>query len=290
MEITQEFRQKVSKALLEKRSLFGGTDGEFAKSYGFSGPIFSRIKKGETERILSDTLWLQIGRKLEVSLKKYTWNTVRTAIYSAIEEMLLECQVKQSSFILAEDCGIGKTHSAKHIANRMHNTFYVDCSQAKTKQLLVRTIAKTVGLDSTGRYIDVKENLKYYINQLETPVIILDEFGDLEYSSFLEIKELWNGTECGWLAMGAQGLRAKMDNGILRQKVGFHEIFDRFSSGYVELIPTDPAQNKQYFQELLTQVATANCANKSAIPSIVKRCLDKGQKLRTLNTLLKFTQ
>ncbi|WP_318546324.1 hypothetical protein [Flavobacterium columnare] len=37
----------------------------------------------------------------------------------------------------------------------LKNCFYVDASQAKTKQLFIRLIAKTIGLDNTGKYADV---------------------------------------------------------------------------------------------------------------------------------------
>ncbi|MGQ3647375.1 AAA family ATPase, partial [Ornithobacterium rhinotracheale] len=90
------------------------------------------------------------------------------------------------------------------------NAFYIDCSQAKTKQLFIRLLAKTIGVDSTGRYADVKNTLKTYLAYLEKPLIVLDEAGDLDYTAFLELKELWNATQghCGWYMIGADGLRA----------------------------------------------------------------------------------
>ncbi len=44
-----------------------------------------------------------------------------------------------------------------------------------------------------------------------TPLVVLDEAGDLQYEAFLELKALWNATEmcCGWYMMGADGLRRR---------------------------------------------------------------------------------
>ena len=115
--------------------------------------------------------------------------------------------------ILVDDCGIGKTFCSKHIVRKMRNAFYVDCSQAKTKISFVKLLARTLGVDDNGKHTEVKDNIKYALSVLESPLIVLDEAGDLEYSTMLIIKELWNSAEgnAGWYMMGADGLKAKMD-------------------------------------------------------------------------------
>jgi len=211
MNLTNEFKQKVVTALLEARENYGGSDSDYAKSKGIKPAIYSRIKNGETERILSDTVWITLGRELQVKVYEDKWKVARTSVYNEIEDNLRFCKELSKSMVLVDDCGIGKTYCTKHIIRKMKNTFYVDCSQAKTKQQFVRLLAKTVGIDNTGKYVDVKANLKYYLTTLELPLIVLDEAGDLEYTAFLELKELWNGTDgvCGWYMIGADGLRDK---------------------------------------------------------------------------------
>lgn len=289
--ITSEYKNSVRTALLDRRPNFGGTNAQFAKIYGISGAIYSRLQNGETERIISDSQWIQIGRELEVNARKSNWKVVRTKVYTEIEDSIKFCQIHSNSMVLVDDCGIGKTFSAKNIVKTLTNAFYIDCSQAKSKQQFVKLLAKTIGLDNKGKYIDVKSNLKYYLNQLERPVIILDEAGDLEYTAFLELKEFWNATDgfCGWFMMGADGLKAKIEKGINSKKVGFAEIFSRFSDEYIKLTPISIDKKKAFRQELLHQVAKANHTGTIPVENLVKQCLDKNTTLRHLDTLIKIS-
>lgn len=290
MIISNEFKSKVRTAILDKRKNYGGSDTDYAKTLGLKPSIYSRIKKGETERILSDTHWITIGRELDVKLFENKWKVARTSVYNQIESSLTFCKELSKSMIMAEDCGIGKTFCTRHIVRNMKNAFYVDCSQGKTKQQFIRLLAKTVGVDNKGRYVDVKGNLKYYINLLEKPLIVLDEAGDLDYNAFLELKELWNGTDgsCGWFMIGADGLRAKINRGINNKKVGYAEIFSRFSDEYVQIVPSGTVDRKNFYSNLIGAVASANANDQKKVNVLVKRCLDKEATLRYLETLIKM--
>jgi DNA transposition AAA+ family ATPase len=136
----------------------------------------------------------------------------------------------------------------------------VDCSQVKSKQKLVRYIAKEFGVGGTGRYSDVYENLVFYLKTLPTPLIILDEAGDLDYSAFLEIKALWNATElaCGWYMMGADGLKEKIRRAIDGKKVGYTEIFSRFGKRYGKVVPTAREDGETMLQASAAMIIKAN--------------------------------
>lgn len=290
MNLTNEFRQKVRLALIEARQNYGGSDSDFSKSKGIKPSIYSRLKNGEMERILSDTAWISLGRELQVTVFEDNWRVARTAVYSEIEDNLNFCAALSKSMVLVDDCGIGKTFCTKHIIKKMRNTFYIDCSQAKSKQHFVRLLAKTLGIDNQGRYMDVKANLKYYITTLEKPLIILDEAGDLEYNAFLELKELWNGTDgaCGWYMIGADGLRVKIQKGISNKKVGFAEIFSRFSDEYVKLVPNGKLDRTIFYTQLISDVANANLEDRTKTKILVNKCITKDTTLRYLETLIKI--
>lgn len=291
MELTKLYREKVRVAVLDASTNYGGSDSSYAKTLGLQPSVYSRLKNGETERLISDTKWLTWGRELNVSLKANKWNVVRTEVYNQIENNLQFCQSMSKSMILADDCGIGKTFCARNISRSMKNAFYFDCSQAKTKQQFIRLLAKAVGVENTGKYVDVKMNLKYCLNSvLTTPLVILDEAGDLEYTAFLELKELWNATEnqCAWYLMGADGLRAKIKKGIRNEKVGYAEIFDRFSGDFVKLTPIGKEDRTLFYQQLIGDVANANATDKNTVNRLVNKCLKKTRSLRHLDTLIKL--
>jgi hypothetical protein len=290
MNLSSEFKNKVREAMLRHRENYGGTDSDYAKTMGIKPAILSRLKKGETERLLSDTIWITIGRELDVRIHDSSWNVARTSVYTQIEDSLQFCKEYIKSMILVDDCGIGKTFCARHIIRSMKNAFYLDCSQCKTKQQFIRQLARNIGVDNKGRYVDVKANLKYYINLLEKPVIVLDEAGDLDYNAFLELKELWNGTDgsCGWYMIGADGLRNKIKRGIENKKVGYAEIFSRFSDEYITLVPASLEDKKQFYSNLIGTVASANITDKGKTKELVRKCLHKEATLRYLETLIKI--
>jgi DNA transposition AAA+ family ATPase len=298
LQITKEFKTKVLDALLLARNNYDGSDSAFAKTWSINNSVYSRLKNNEpTEGLLKDTQWLSIGRELGITTDDRKWNMARTEVFEMIQEDVQFCAKYSKAKICVDDCGIGKTFSAKYLSRNLKNCFYVDASQAKSKQLFVRLIAKTIGVDSTGKYTEVKANLKYYIKMLPTPIIIIDEAGDLEYMAYLELKELWNATEgtCGWYLMGADGLRDKITRGIRNKKVGFRELFSRYSDKYTTVVPLDRNEKKQWYRKLITDVIGANLADKAMLAKIVNKCLTEDEEgnlggLRRAESLLILNQ
>ncbi len=271
-----DFRKKVADALISQRQNFDGTDQQFAIQYGINGSVFSQIKNGkDLNGLLREAQWLSLGNTLGVGMRERNWKTARTDVFNAIEEDVLFCQGYSKSLMFVDDCGIGKTHAAKHLSRTLKNCFYVDGTQAKTKQQFVRLIARTVGADDKGRFVDVKANLKYVLRILPNPIIIIDEAGAPDYDALMEIMEFWNATEgfCGWYLIGADGLRAKIERGIAGKKVGFAELFSRFNERYRSIVPSERNEKINFIKKLITDVLTPNIARKGDIPSIVKKCL-----------------
>jgi len=272
--LTNDFKAKVIHAIMDQRERYDGSDAQFAKSLGISKSIFSRLKKGETMGIMRSTQWLMLGRDFDITLENRRWHVARTEVFNIIEEDILFCKAHAKARICVDDCGIGKTFTAKYLARQLRNCFYVDASQAKTKQQFIRLIARTMGAESRVTYFEVKESLKFHIKTLTDPIIIIDEAGDLEYQAFLELKELWNATEhsCGWYLMGADGLRAKIDRGISNKRVGFAEIFSRYSEKYTTIVPKEKSQRNLFYRRLITDTLKANNCPAEEINQIVKRC------------------
>lgn len=275
LQITQQFKQDIISSLLIARKNFTGSDNAFAKQWSINYSVYSRLKNGETEGLLKETQWLNLGRELDISLSERKWNMARTDVFNLIERDIDFCQQYAKAKICVDDCGIGKTYSAKYLARNRKNCFYVDASQAKTAQLFIKLIAKTIGVDQNGRYAEVKANIKYYLKMLPQPMVIIDEGGDLHYQAMLELKELWNATEnaCGWYMIGAEGLRSKIDKGIRSKVVGYREIFSRYSERYTTTVPTDRQERIGFYKKLIHDVLSVNMNDKSSISKILTRCL-----------------
>jgi DNA transposition AAA+ family ATPase len=258
--ITKDLKNRVLEAIANNRPNFK-SDAQQARALGINSAQLSRINKGELEGVLSEAKWITIARKLGVNINNIrNWTTVKTEVFTHIYTQLKTCQKHSLSGLLCDVADIGKSHTAKHYCKENKNAVYIDCSQVKTKQLLVRKIAQEFGVNHTGRYADVYGDLVYYINVIDCPLVVLDEFGDLKYDAFLECKALWNATEfsCGWYAIGADGLKVKMKNNLGKQKVGYTEMFSRLGSRYQKISKDGKEDFESFKKKLFASIAKAN--------------------------------
>lgn len=268
--ITSDYKQKVIVAIKDNRENYP-SDAKHATSLGISSAIYSRIKNGEIDKVLSDTEWLTIGRKLDVSFSnEKKWKVAETPTYLFIKTQLEECQKKSICSLLCDKADIGKTFTAKQYVKEHKNAIYIDCSQVKSKIRLIRKIATEFGISDKGRYEDVYSNIAYYLKSAQGFLIILDEAGDLEYSAFLELKALWNATEgfVGWYMMGADALRWKIDKNLRNYKVGYEELFSRYGSRYQRVTPEGAEARKGFINAQIAAVAKANSSN-CDIPALI---------------------
>ncbi len=259
------------------------SDAKHAVVLGINTAQYSRIKANELEKVISEAKWISIARMLNVQLSEARlWNTVSTKTFTYITSQLEVCQSRSISGIFCDRAGIGKTHAAKYYADNNQNAVYIDCSLVKSRQKLIRKIAREFGVDHTGKYSDVFEDLVYYLQSIPTPLIILDEAGDLDYTAFLELKALWNALEylCGWYMMGADGLEQKINRQKDLKKVGYAEIFDRYGNGFKKVTPTSPEDLKEFN---LQQIALVSKGNNSTIPpnQMYAKTLGSLRKVRT---------
>ena len=258
--ITKEIKQKITAAIAAARANYP-SDAKHAASLGITTSVYSAVKNGQTERVLSNANWISIARKLGVSLRgEMEWKTGRTATFEFIMAQLELCQSSSLSGILCDMPNIGKTYTARYYVKTHANAVYIDCSQVKTKLKLVRKIAEEFGVDSKGRYADVYDDLVYYLRGIDTPLIILDEAGDLSYEAFLELKALWNATErcCAWYMMGADGLKEKINRSIECKKVGYTEMLSRYGDRYSKVTPDDGKERQRFLMEQAQVVARVN--------------------------------
>jgi len=121
MKLSIDFKNKVREAILSDRENYGGSDADYAKRLNLKGAILSRLKKGEVEKLISDTQWLVIAHQLGVQVNDNGWKVARTQVYTEIEDNLLYCKTYSKSMILVDDCGIGKTFCARHIVKQQKN-------------------------------------------------------------------------------------------------------------------------------------------------------------------------
>ena len=284
MEITIQIKTRIIAAIKENRDNYP-SDNKHAAALGISASVYNAIKKGQADRQMSETNWICIARRLNVALNdEAAWHVAETDTFKYITGQLELCQQSGISSILCDRPNIGKTFTAKIYVQTHKNAVYVDCSQVKTKQRLIRYIAKEFGINTNGRYCDVYDDLTFYLKTLSNPIIILDEAGDLDYTAFLELKALWNATDrcCGWYMMGADGLRALIKRRIAAEKVGYTEMFSRYGEKYNAVTPDDEKLRVEFLKKQAAQVVMVNAPG-ADVMAIVNRT---GGSLRRVYTEL----
>lgn len=271
--ITEAQKKRILEAIVANRANYP-SDAKHAASLGITTSVYSSVKNGQTERVLSDANWIGIARRLGVELRGgMEWKAARTATFEFITKQLEFSQQSGLSAILCDIPNIGKTFTARYYVQSHRNAVYIDCSQVKTKLKLVRRIALEFGVDSKGRYSDVYDDLVYYLRSMDTPLIILDEAGDLQYEAFLELKALWNATErcCAWYMMGADGLKEKINRSIECKKVGYTEMLSRYGDRYSKVTPDDGREREAFLKDQARVVAKVNAPEGADIAQIVRK-------------------
>ena len=289
--ITNDIKTRIIEAIKANRENYP-SDAKHAAALGINTAVYSAVKNGQTDKVLSDASWIAIARRLDVELRsKIEWKVAKTPTYLYIMAQLEFSQNSCTSGILCDIPNIGKTFTARLYASSHKNAVYVDCSQVKTKLKLIRKIAKEFGVNSNGRYSDVYDDLVFYLRSIDQPLIILDEAGDLQYEAFLELKALWNATErcCAWYMMGADGLKEKINRSIECKKVGYTEMLSRYGDRYSKVTPDDGKEREKFLREQAHIVAKLNAPEGTDIKAIVlktqgglRRVYTEIEKLRTI--------
>jgi hypothetical protein len=271
--ITDAQKKKITEAIAANRANYP-SDAKHAASLGISTSVYSAIKNGQTDRTLSDANWVSVARRLNVTLRgEIEWKAAKTETFEYITTQLEFSQQRGLSAILCDVPNIGKTFTAKYYVQTHKNAVYIDCSQVKTKLKLIRKVAGEFGVDNKGHYADIYEDLVYYLRSIDTPLIILDEAGDLQYEAFLELKALWNATErcCAWYMMGADGLKEKINRSIECKKVGYTEMFSRYGDRYSRVTPDDGHERDKFLKGQAEVVARLNAPQGTDIAAIVRK-------------------
>jgi hypothetical protein len=271
--VSEEHKKKILAAIAANRGNYP-SDAKHAKALDMSVSVYALLKRGLTEKTLADANWIRIARRLNVNLKDTVeWKAAKTDTFMYVNAQLELAQTSGLSMILCDLPNIGKTFSAKYYVQGHKNAVYIDCSQVKTKSRLVRKISEEFGVGGKGGYVGVYEDLVYYLRSIDSPLIILDEAGDLQYEAFLELKALWNATErcCGWYMMGADGLKEKINRSIDCKKVGYTEMLSRYGGKYSRVTPDDGREREQFLQKQAAAVARVNAPEGTDIAGIVRK-------------------
>lgn len=276
-------KKKIIAALMNARKNYEGSDTAFASIHGINPSVFSQLKQGKpTEDLITDDSLVGIAMTLNVSLiGAPEWKIAETTAFMAYTELLRACQSEGRSRIICDKSDRGKTTAAKHYMLNNKNAFYICCSEHKTLKRLVYAMCRAMGLKIDGTQYDRIQRIKRFLLWVESPIVMLDEFGDLKYDAFLEMKAFWNASEdrCAWVVIGAQALKKKLESGKANDKVGFEEFMRRFGDDFMTAATIrNDADERKFFMSEAEKVVKVNMP-KAKVTELIPMSEMRGQIL-----------
>lgn len=293
-----EHKVQIGNLIIEQQEQSGLSQNAFARSKGFHGADISNLKHEswkKNQQLISGEKWVRFARLANFQPNSnMVWNTAETSLKKYIDNQLDICRNYSFTGMLIDEAGIGKTHACKEYARRNPRVFYIDCSNARTRQRFMRKMATVVGADCTGCSADETfETAIYILGAMDRPLVILDEAGDLDDKAILEIKRMYNSLEgaCGFYLVGADGLKNKMQRGIKNAKQGFLEMYSRFGKKFSRKTPNDLKERRSFMISMARQILNANGIKDKAVQNeLIKPLIEEGLKdMRTVRReLIKY--
>lgn len=239
-------KNQVVAKLQAKIDRLGLSQNEAAKQMGVSGATVSNMLKGKWENITG--AWQKVQVWLGSDLTN--WSTATTENFKRIQQICATAQVMHTAKAISYRAGSGKTFAVKEYANTKPNTFYVCAFGDMSKRQLLKHLCKAMGL-TQATTADMIEQIIEKINLLKNPLIIIDEYDELEDKALRIFKDLYNRCESvGFVLVGGLHLEKRITKGVRNSKQSMQEIYSRLGGEFHKLNEND--------KNTIRQICTSN--------------------------------
>lgn len=283
VQFTSQEKETIVQKFLNEVAASQFSPSRFAGTVGLSPADITNISNRKylaQPHLIGDAKWIKLARIAGFDKRQqHAWQVAETHTFKYMTKQLAIAQAESLSSMLVDDAGLGKSVAAKWYAKNKRYAFLIDCSDHSTKSCFIRAIAQAVGVGSQGKLNELLSDAIYAIRQMESPILILDEAGDLEDKAYLILKRLYNALEgdCGFYLIGADGMKRKIKNGVAGSKLGFVEVFSRFRRNFKKVTPELLDEKHNFYRTQAIAIAEANGLTKSEAESVAKMLTKNGQ-------------
>jgi DNA transposition AAA+ family ATPase len=232
--MNNEKKERIVEAIRAYLSIKNLSQNKLSTELGFiSGPQLSNVMNPEMWHKISEEMWQKLGAKFLSG----DWPTYDIYNLRAIRKICQDMKALSEVTAIAEPTGSGKTVAADAFTKKNPNTFHLVCNQLMTKKDLVRELQKLLGIYTEGRLIEMQKDITDALLKMTKPLIIVDEADKLADQNLLLLKIIFDETKgnCGWLVMGTDVLRDRIEKNSRRNKLGFKELRRRFFNNWKKL-------------------------------------------------------
>lgn len=232
----QQEKQHIAKGLEDKMNRLGLSAKKAATMIGISNAYVSHILNGKWDSI-SDGKW----RTVATWVNNGKWQAVRTDNFQRLERIAKHAQQQSISKAISYRWGTGKSFAAKCYADTYKNVFYMELEPHLTQRAFLRKLCQKLGIAANSSIVDTVDAIVDRLNSLEKPLLILDEIDQAKDSVLSFFKTFYNKCNAGFLLIGGENLRKRIDKGVRLCKQSFQEIFSRLGGEYLPLHPVSEA-------------------------------------------------
>ncbi len=234
---------------------------------------------------LSPMKWQFIQKKIGLAT---TWKIGISKNYEVITDLLSNAQQNSKFVALCGYEGAGKTETLNRYFRENANVFYVQFDILSTsKRDFLDGIASCMGIKTTLNNREKLTEIIRKLNNVQNPLLIMDQFDKLSDGNKLLVQAIYDGTEhkAAIVISGTPAMYNQLKRLYDRNKVGFRELWRRISY-WQPLYPPTPkitdtiCRANGVADEKCIKYIFNNTSNFGEIRNMVTGLLDASMRLK----------
>ena len=237
MIIREETKKEISQLLEAYCERYGSRNSAAMSLRNVSPSTVSSVLNGKWENI-SDDMWRNIrGQVLDASTAR-DWELVETPTFKDVTFCLRNARDEKGVTWLIAPAGSGKTTAAEYFAGQNREVIYVLCDEDMRKSDFANELARAAGMRINTQRCAREKIMQIidFINEMENPVIILDEGDKLSDNILCYFITIYNRlkNKAGIVFLSTSYAQRRMEYGLRYNKRGFQEIDSRIGRKFYE--------------------------------------------------------
>lgn len=233
-QISNELKQQITTALR------GYVDTIASGSANKASKMLKNVSNGYISLVLnekwegiSDDFWRNLQNQVCTGNE---WQIVDTRGFKFLNSLFVDARLHANTFGIIGNTGFGKSATAK--ANTEPNIFLVKSNEYFTSRTFLENLMGLMGKSGYGYSVSsMMDIIISTLLKLENPLIIIDEADKLNDKVLYFFISLYNALEgkCGLIIMATPYLKKRIDDGVIKNKKGYQEIYSRIGRNFLEV-------------------------------------------------------
>lgn len=233
--MTEQEKQAVVEQMKKYQVQKGISQNLMAEQCGVSAANLSNMRNGNWE-LIKDALWNKVAAYLDRFMPEergrvgWSWKLKQTDTSATVMNTCAEAQAYSKMMFIIGPAGAGKSTAARRYTGLNANVFYVQCLDGDTRIGFLNSVLRELGVSNfRGSAGDKVRKIAEQLNQMQNPLLIIDEAGVLRGKKVNAIKDIWNETEgrLGIVLVGVNYIYSAFSKAAENEEEGMPEFMSR---------------------------------------------------------------